>query len=193
MQTNPWTTHSKSTVYDNHWIAVDHCEVTNPGGGAGIYGLVKFKNWAIGIIPVDKEGNTYLVGQWRYPLNAYSWEIPEGGCPIGQDPLEAAKRELKEETGLVADSWTKLLDCHLSNSVTNEYGMAYLAKGLTQYAPEPEETEDLKIRKLPLKEAIDMVLSGQITDVLSMVALQKVALLLTFPTFTATTKESPHP
>ncbi|MEM8583425.1 MAG: NUDIX hydrolase [Bacteroidota bacterium] len=177
MPINPWITHTEKKVYENPWIAVEHREVTNPGGGAGIYGLVKFKNWAIGIIPVDEEGNTYLVGQWRYPLNAYSWEIPEGGCLIGQDPLEAAKRELKEETGLVAQNWTKLLDCHLSNSVTNEYGMAYLAKDLTQHAPEPEETEDLKIRRLPLKEAIDMALTGQITDALSMVALQRVALM----------------
>lgn len=175
--TNPWTTKSRQTTYDNPWIKIEHHEVINPSGGAGIYGLVHFKNWAIGVVPVDEEGYTYLVGQWRYPLAAYHWEIPEGGCPIGQDPLLAAQRELKEETGLVAQNWKQLLDFHLSNSVTDEYGLAYLATGLRQEEAAPEPTEDLLVKRLPLKEAIGLVMAGEITDALSVLALQRIALL----------------
>jgi 8-oxo-dGTP pyrophosphatase MutT (NUDIX family) len=174
---NPWTTKSTTTTYENPWIKVEHREVINPGGGDGIYGVVHFKNQAIGIVPLDDEGFTYLVGQFRYALNEYHWEIPEGGCPVGEDTLATAKRELKEETGLVAAEWTPLLDFHLSNSVTDEYGVAYLAKGLTQEEAEPEETEELVIKRVPLKEAIRMVMDGEIKDALSILALQRVALL----------------
>lgn len=175
--TNPWTTKSIITTYENPWIKVEHREVINPKGGNGIYGLVHFKNHAVGIVPIDDEGYTYLVGQFRYALNEYHWEIPEGGCPVGESTLDTAKRELKEETGLIAQKWTTLLDFHLSNSVTNEYGVAYLAEGLTQEDAEPEETEELVIKRVPLKEAIQMVLSGEIKDALSIMALQRVALL----------------
>ena len=174
---NPWKTHRTSVPYDNPWIRVEHREVTTPGGSAGIYGVVHFKNHAIGVVPIDDEGNTYLVGQYRYTLNSYEWEIPEGGCPVGTDPLETARRELKEETGLVASEWTPLMDFHLSNSVSDEYGVAYLARGLTQEEAEPEDTEDLTLRKLPLREAIAMTLDGRIRDALSILALQRVALL----------------
>lgn len=173
---NPWTTTSKRVAYENPWIKIAHHEVINPGGGSGIYGLVHFKNQAIGIVPVDEEGCTYLVGQWRYPLEEYHWEIPEGGCPLGSDPLATAKRELKEETGLVAAEWTTLLDFHLSNSVTDEYGIAYLALGLTQEVAEPEETEEIQVKRVPLKEAVEMVMQGKIKDALSVMALQRVAL-----------------
>lgn len=177
MPDNPWKTLTTSVPYDNPWIRIEHHEVINPSGNPGIYGLVKFKNHAIGIVPVDDEGFTWLVGQYRYALGSYEWEIPEGGCPIGTDTLATAKRELKEETGLVAEEWTKLMDFHLSNSVTNEYGVAYIAKGLTQEAAEPEETEDLALRRVPLTEAIQMTLDGRIRDALSILALQRVALL----------------
>lgn len=176
-KTNPWQLKSRRIAYENPWIRVEHHEVINPSGGDGIYGQVYFKNWAIGIVPIDEEGNTYLVGQWRYPLGEYHWEIPEGGCPVGTDPLETAKRELKEETGLVASEWESLLDFHLSNSVTNEYGIAYVARGLKQEVATPEETEDLLIKKLPLQEAIEMTMNGQIKDAVSIMALQRVALL----------------
>ncbi len=175
--TNPWKTLKTTTPYENPWISVSHNEVLNPAGNPGIYGVVHFKNHAIGIVPVDEQGYTWLVGQYRYALGAYEWEIPEGGCPVGTDPLATAKRELKEETGLVATEWTQLLEFHLSNSVTDEYGVAYLAKGLSQEAAEPEETEDLTLRRLPLTEAIQMALNGQIKDALSILALQRVALL----------------
>ncbi|MBC6993218.1 NUDIX hydrolase [Neolewinella lacunae] len=173
----PWKTLTTAVPYENPWIRIEHHEVINPAGNPGIYGLVKFKNHAIGIVPVDDEGYTYLVGQFRYALGTYEWEIPEGGCPVGSDPLLTAQRELKEETGLVAREWTRLLDFHLSNSVTDEYGVAYLAKGLRQEEAEPEDTEELQLRRLPLREAIAMTLDGRIRDALSILALQRVALL----------------
>jgi len=173
---NPWRTTDTQIAYENPWIRIEHHEVIKPSGGPGIYGVVRFKNRAIGIVPVDAAGFTYLVGQWRYPLAEYHWEIPEGGCPPGSDPLATAQRELKEETGLVATEWTPLLDFHLSNSVTDEYGVAYLARGLRQEESEPEDTEDLTVRRLPLREAIAMVLRGDIKDALSVLALQHVAL-----------------
>jgi 8-oxo-dGTP pyrophosphatase MutT (NUDIX family) len=170
---NPWTTLSEHTAYENPWIAVSHREVLNPAGGKGIYGVVQFKNIAIGIVPLDEEGYTWLVGQYRYPLNRYSWEIPEGGAPIGSVLLEEAQRELAEETGLKADKWTPLLELHLSNSVTDEYGVAYLAEGLHLGNSAPEETEMLTLRRVPFEHAVEMVMKGEITDVLSMVALLK--------------------
>jgi len=174
---NNWKTVSKKTVYDNPWIGVSHRDVINPSGNPGIYGVVEFKNIAVGIVALDEDDNTYLVGQFRYTLDQYSWEIPEGGCPKGEEPLEAAKRELKEETGLIAKKWETLLEIHTSNSVTDEYGICYLATDLELGEAEPEDTEDLILKKIPLDQAVEMVMSGEITDSLSMVALMKVALL----------------
>ena len=171
---NPWKTLSIQEVYDNRWIKITHREVLTPAGTPGIYGVVHFKNIAIGIVPVDEQGYTWLVGQYRYALDQYTWEIPEGGCPLGTDPLETAKRELKEETGMEASEWIQITDFHTSNSVTDEYGIAYLAKGLSYGEAEPEETESLQLKRIPLQEAIDMVLRGEITDALSMMALMKV-------------------
>lgn len=176
-EVNPWQTKSSKIVYDNPWIQVEHNDVLTPGGTDGIYGLVRYKNHAVGIVPVDEHGHTYLVGQYRYALGSYSWEIPEGGCPVGTDVLDTAKRELKEETGLVAREWQQIMEFHLSNSVSDEWGVAFLARQLVQESPEPEETEELKLRRLPLKEAIRMTLDGRITDALSILALQRVALL----------------
>ncbi|OAV46118.1 NUDIX hydrolase [Lewinella sp. 4G2] len=174
---NPWTTLTTTVPYDNPWISVEHNEVLNPAGNPGIYGVVRFKNQAIGIVPIDEDGYTYLVGQYRFATGRYEWEIPEGGCPVGTDPLATAQRELKEETGLVAEHWTQLMDFYLSNSVTDEYGVAYVARGLRQEAAEPEDTEELKLKRVPLQEAIDMTLDGRIKDALSVLALQRVGLL----------------
>ena len=171
---NPWTTHAITTVYDNPWIAVTHREVTTPGGHPGIYGMVHFKNLAIGIVPLDEEQHIWLVGQFRYPLNQYSWEIPEGGCPLGTAPLDSAKRELREETGMEAREWTKILDMHLSNSVSDEAAVVYLAQGLSFGEPEPEETESLQLRRVSLETALNMIDSGEITDSISVAALLKV-------------------
>jgi len=176
---NPWKTKTIKEIYDNPWIKITHREVVNPSGGEGIYGVVHFKNIAVGVIPIDEEGNTWLVGQYRYTLDRYSWEIPEGGCPKGEDPLDAAKRELKEETGLIADEYTKILYFHTSNSVTDEEGYIYLAKGLTQGESEPEDTEDLKVKKVPFAEAVQMVIRGEITDLMSVSGILRAQLMLT--------------
>jgi len=173
----PWSVLAQRTVYDNPWIQVAHADVLTPAGGPGLYGTVHFKNLAIGVVPVDAEGHTFLVGQHRFPLDQYSWEIPEGGGKPGVDPRESAARELQEETGLIARHWQELLQADLSNSVTDEKAFAYLAWDLTQSAASPEETEELAIRRVPLTEAFAMVASGAIRDALSVLALQAVQLL----------------
>lgn len=175
-QSNPWKTLNKKEVYDNPWIKVEEHQVLNPSGNKGIYGKVHFKNRAIGIIPLDEQGNTWLVGQHRYVVDAWSWEIPEGGGSIHEDVLEAAKRELQEETGLTAIYWTALATVYLSNSVSDEAGYIFLAEGLTEGKAFREETEaDMQIKKIPLQNAVAMVLQGQITDSLSMIGLLKLA------------------
>jgi 8-oxo-dGTP pyrophosphatase MutT (NUDIX family) len=175
---NPWNTLSAKEIYDNPWINVTEYQVINPSGGRGIYGKVHFKNLGIGILPLDEEMYTWLVGQYRYTLNAYSWEIPEGGCPLGTDPLDTAKRELLEETGLVASEWQELMPFHLSNSVCDEFGYLFLARGLKQEEAEPEETEQLQLKRLPFEEAYQMVIDGKITDSLSVAAILRVKILL---------------
>jgi 8-oxo-dGTP pyrophosphatase MutT (NUDIX family) len=174
---NPWRTLSSERKYNNAWIEVTEHQVVNPGGGRGIYGTVHFKNRAIGVLPIDADGNTWLVGQYRYPLWRYSWEIPEGGGALDVEPVESAKRELREETGLVAASWQKLLELHLSNSVTDEGAVIFLATELSQGEAAPEETEALSLRKLPFDEAYAMVLAGEITDVISVAAILRYKLL----------------
>ena len=170
---NPWKTLSEKTAYENNWIRLSHREVLNPAGGPGIYGVVHFKNTAVGIVPLDADYNTWLVGQYRYTLDRYTWEIPEGGGLLGSSVLEAAQRELLEETGIRAARWIPLLELHTSNSVTNEYGVAFVAQELSFGEAEPEDTEQLQIRKLPFGEAVEMVLRGDITDALSMISLLK--------------------
>ena len=178
MHKNPWTIISSSTVYDNNWINVVEHKVINPAGGDGVYGKVHFKNLAIGVVALDEERNIYLVGQYRFTLDAYSWEIPEGGSPLGVDPLDSAKRELKEETGIIARDWKKLLDIHLSNSVSDEKGYIYLATGLEFSEAEPEETEELQVQKIALEQAYQMVLDGTITDSLSVAGILRTKILL---------------
>lgn len=168
---NPWKTLHQEEVYVNPWIRVRHCDVLNPSGGKGIYGVVSFRNKAIGIIPVNDQMETWLVGQFRYTLNEYSWEIPEGGSPENEEPEATALRELQEETGLIAGKMEFLGKIHTSNSVTDEVGYLFLAENLQQAAASPEETEDIVVRKVLLKDAIRMVETGEITDSLSMAGL----------------------
>lgn len=177
-QQNPWTILSHGHVYDNPWISVIHHDVLNPSGNEGIYGKVHFKNRAIGIVPLDEDLNTYLVGQYRFPIDRYSWEIPEGGAPLNEDPLDAAKRELEEETGLIAEEWTEIQQLHLSNSISDEAGIIYVARKLRQGVAAPEETEQLTVRKMPFAAAVAMVENGTITDSVAVTALLKVQLLL---------------
>jgi 8-oxo-dGTP pyrophosphatase MutT (NUDIX family) len=172
---NPWRTVASRQVYDNPWIAVREDRVTRPDGEPGIYGVVHYKNIAVGILPIE-DNHIYLVGQHRYPLNFYSWEIPEGGCPEGQEPLEAARRELREETGLEAKHWRMLGEAYLSNSVADEYAVWFLATELVPGKQSLEGTEAIDIRRLPLREAQEMALSGQITDALSLLAIMSYVL-----------------
>lgn len=175
---NPWKVLAEKKIYENPWIDLIEYEVLNPAGNRGIYGKVHFKNLAVGIVALDENFNITLVGQYRFTLNKYSWELPEGGCPEGENPLEAAKRELLEETGLVAEKWELLFNQHLSNSVTDEYGYVYLAQGLKQETPDPEETEKLIVKKVSVDEAYKMTLKGIITDSLTVAAIYKIKLLI---------------
>lgn len=177
-QTNPWMITDSRTVYENNWIGLTEHQVINPSGGKGIYGEVHFKNYAIGILPLDEELNTWLVGQYRFPLKTYSWEIPEGGGPLDRPILESAQRELLEETGLTATEWTEIQRMHLSNSVSDELAVIYIAKGLTMGIAEPEETEELVLRKLPFEQAYQLVLDGTITDSMSVAAILRTKLLI---------------
>ncbi|MGA0369769.1 MAG: NUDIX domain-containing protein [Kiritimatiellia bacterium] len=172
MSTNPWRTHNSREAYDNPWIRVTEHQVTHPDGSPGIYGVVHMKNVATGVVPVDEEGFTWLVGQWRYCLEAYSWEIPEGGGDLQQDSLSAAKRELREETGLTARRWEFLQEIHTSNSVTDEVAHIFLALDIEEAGePCPDPSEELQLRRLPLAEAVEMVKRGEITDAVSVVGL----------------------
>jgi len=178
MDQNPWKILSSRDTYDNSWIKVTEFGVINPAGGRGIYGKVHFKNLAIGVIVLDMHLNTYLVGQYRFPIEKYSWEIPEGGCPLDVNPLDGAKKELLEETGLIANSSEKILEMDLSNSVSDEHAIVYLAYDLEQHKPSPEDTEQIEVRKIAFDDAYQMVEDGTITDSISVAAIQKVKLML---------------
>ena len=173
---NTWKTLSTRETYSNPWIRVREDQVINPSGGQGIYGVVEYKNRGVGVIPVDEEGFTWLVGQWRYCHDRYEWEIPEGGCPAGESPVEAARRELLEETGIVAAQIEPLLiGIQLSNSTSNELCDLFIATGLTFAQADPEETEQLEVLRLPLAEAIEMAKDGRIRDSVSVLGLLALA------------------
>lgn len=174
---NPWQTLRSTVVYENPWVRVRHEEVTTPNGKPGIYGVAHFKHKAIAIVPLDAEGNTWLVGQYRYPLEEYSWEIPMGGGSLDVEPLESARRELQEETGLTAQNWACIGRIHTSNSVTDEEGFIFIAEDLTPGPTQFDETEVIQVKKVPLTEAVRMVMDNEITDSLSVYGLLKVARL----------------
>jgi ADP-ribose pyrophosphatase len=174
MEHNPWKTLKSEQVYESAWIKVVKHECLNPADKPAIYSVVNFKNLAIGVLPLDDQNNTWLVGQWRYPLNQYSWEIPEGGGPLGVEPEESALRELKEETGIIAKKLTELMRLHLSNSATDELAIVYLAKDLSFEDSEPEESEVLQVKKMHINDAFKMVNEGKITDAISVAAIMKV-------------------
>lgn len=172
-----WKKLSTRTVYENDWMQVREDHVINPGGGENLYGHVHFKNRAVAIIALDDADNTWLVGQDRYTLGEYSWELPMGGAPLDELPLAAAQRELKEETGIRAVNWQELMRLHLSNSITDELGFVYVATDLSFGETQFEEMEDLEIRKLPLQDAVTMVLDGRITDAISAAALLRLSVV----------------
>ena len=169
---NPWVTLSSRQVYANPWIVVREGQILNAKGKPGIYGVVSYRNRAVGVVPVDDEGHTYLVGQWRYCHGRYEWEIPEGGCPEGESSLQTAHRELREETGLLATRIEPLrLGLELSNSISTEVCDLYLARGLSQGPADPEDCEELRVWRLPLSEAVAMAKDGRIQDSPSVIAL----------------------
>lgn len=169
---NPWKTLNSRAIYENAWIKVREDSVLRPDGQPGIYGVVSPKNRAIGVVPLHDDGTVTLVGQFRYTLNQYSWEIPEGGCPFDEEPQQAARRELQEETGLLATQLVPLGgELHLTNSISDERGYLFLATGLTQGEDNPEATEQLLLRRVPLHEALQMALNGEINDALTVLGL----------------------
>ena len=175
---NPWQKKSSRQVYENPWISVHHDEVITPTGTDGIYGRIVFKNIALAIIPMDEDNNTWLIGQYRYTLDEYTWEIPMGGGPLAEDKLESAKRELKEETGITAKDWKCILRIHTSNCVTDEEGFVYVAKDLSFGETSFDSTEDLQITKVPFDTAIQMIDDGKITDAISIAGLLKIKSML---------------
>lgn len=172
---NPWQIIDSKEVYDNPWINLTEYNVINPMGGKGIYGKVHFKNRAIGVLAIDEEDNIYLVGQHRFPLNTYSWELPEGGCPENEVPLHAAKRELLEETGLQAEDWQPFLTMHLSNSVTDELAIVFIARQLSQHESHLEDTEDITVKRFCLDDILAQINKGEITDSITVASIYKYA------------------
>jgi ADP-ribose pyrophosphatase len=173
----PWTRRTRRVAYENPWITIWHDEVIRPDGEPGIYGVVHFANLAVGVLALDDADRVLLVGQHRYALDLYSWEIPEGGVPAGESPLDGARRELREETGIEAADWIELARCHLSNSVSDEEAVLYLATGLTQGVATPDGTESLAIRWRPFNEVLAMTMDGRITDAMTIMAVQRAALV----------------
>jgi 8-oxo-dGTP pyrophosphatase MutT (NUDIX family) len=167
---------TRKVAYQNPWITVWHDDVDRPDGSPGIYGVVHFHNVAVGVVAIDDRDRIVLVGQHRYTLDAASWEIPEGGVPFDEEPLVGAQRELREETGLEAARWTQLAMVDLSNSVTDERAVLFLATDLAHGEAEPEPTEALDVRWVSFAEAVAMSRDGRITDALSVAAIQRVAL-----------------
>lgn len=177
-QKNPWTTLTTEKIYDSPWIGLTKHNVLTPNNTQGTYSVIHFKNIALGILPLDEEYNTWIVGQYRYPINQYSWEVPEGGGKHDVPPLESAKRELLEETGITANRWTKIQELHLSNSASDEFGILYVAQDLTFGESHPEDEEELVCRKIHFNELYKMVIDGEITDSLTVTIVLKAKILM---------------
>ena len=175
---NPWKINGSKKIYENPWIRVDEHDVIQPKGAKGIYSVVHFQNLAIAILPLDENHNTWIVGQWRFPVNEYSWEIIEGGGDINTDPIESAKRELQEEAGIIAEEFIKIQEVHLSNSGTDEMGIIYVARNISFTNSSPEETEELQVQKIPFTQLFELVMRGEIKDGLTIMAVLKTKLLM---------------
>ena len=177
-ETNPWRTLETEVRYQNDWMTVEENQVVRPDGNPGIYGVVRPKNLAIGIIPLDEEQHTWLVGQYRYPLDVYSWEIIEGGGPYDEGPEQSAARELKEEAGLEARRFDEIMRMHTSNCITDEKAIIFVARELNSCEAQPDPTEQLQLVRVPFSEAVTAVMEGRITDAMSVAGILKTAALL---------------
>ena len=166
-----WAVRTARTAFENPWLILRHYETTAPTGNPAAYGVVSFKNFALAILPLHDNGEVTLIGQHRFPLADYSWELPEGGGPIGHDPLDSAKRELREEAGLVAADWRQVLSFQLSNSVTDERGFGFIATGLSAAETEPDDTEALQIARVPFRQALDLAVGGEMPDAMTVAML----------------------
>jgi 8-oxo-dGDP phosphatase len=176
VRVGPWTRHARRIAYDNAWITIWHDDVARPDGSPGIYGVVHFANLAVGAVVLDADERVLLVGQHRYTLDAYSWEIPEGGVPAGESPLDGARREVREETGVEADGWREIVRFHLSNSISDEAGVIFAARATSHGTASPEPSEELAVRWTPFTEALAMTADGRITDAMTIMGLQRLAL-----------------
>ena len=175
-KTNPWRRVRRSVVYENPWIRVLHDDVIRPDGQPGIYGVVHYRNLAVAVVVIDAEDRVLLVGQYRYPLDRYSWEIPSGGCPEGEEPVATAHRELQEETGYTASSMRLLIRSHLSNSIGDEDAYCYVAEGITPGPASPEGTEDLAVAWVDFSTVLQRIKAGEITESMTIMGIQQVAL-----------------
>lgn len=173
----PWTIRATRPVYDNPWLTLIENDITHANGKPGLYTIVHVKRVATGVVALDRDGHVFLVGQHRFPLKAYSWELPEGGCEPGEEPAAAIRRELKEEAGVTARTWRHILTLHLSNMLLDEVAHGYLATDLEVGAPEPEEVEVLRLRRVPFGDAIEMIVRGEITDAITVALLLRVKLM----------------
>jgi len=169
-----WRTLDSKVIYENPWFVLKEDSVINPGGGRNEYGHIHFKRKAIAIVPLDEQGHTWIVGQDRYTLGEYSWEVPMGASDEGEEPIETAHRELKEETGLSAGRMTPLMRLHTSNSVTDEEGFVFVARDLTSGETMFDEMEILDVRRLPLADVVAMIERGEMTDAISVAAILRI-------------------
>jgi 8-oxo-dGTP pyrophosphatase MutT (NUDIX family) len=168
-----WKGGTERVAFESGWIRVIEQTAIAPTGKPAPYGLVRFKNLAVAVLPIHDDGTVTLVGQHRFPLNDYSWELPEGGAPLHEDPLAGAKRELAEETGLVAAEWREVMRTQLSNSITDERMVGYVALGLSETASahKPDETEAIALARVPFGEALEAAMAGQLADMLTVAML----------------------
>lgn len=167
---DPWTVKSVARTFENAWFVLDRHEVIRPDGADGEYTIIRPHRLAVGVLPIEPDGGVHLVGQWRFPLKRYSWEIPEGGAEPGEPALACAKRELEEEAGLKAAIWTPILEMDMSNSLTDERAVIFLASELSAGVHNPEPVEVLKHRRAHFQEVLTRVESGYIRDAMTVAA-----------------------